>query len=96
MHWCEANFKIFGSAGFEGIEVKGRLRLNFEVKAETYLQLSLWQWGAGHIYILVKGKHYQNPNAVMGLYVDTFQQSLLLGKKLNDDPRLNPTNQRVF
>ena len=39
--------------------------------ARTYLQLPLWQWGAGNVYLLVlfswKVNIAENPIAVMGL-----------------------------
>ena len=41
------------------------------VKARTYLQLPLRQWGDGNIYLLVlsswKVNIYENPIALMGL-----------------------------
>ena len=39
IHWYEAIFKIFGSASFEAIEVKGRSRLNFEVKVSCLAKI---------------------------------------------------------
>ena len=39
--------------------------------AQTYLQLPLWQWGAGNVYLLLlsswKVNIAENPIAVMGL-----------------------------
>ena len=39
--------------------------------AQTYLQLPLWQWGAGNVYLLVLSSWMvniaENPIAVMGL-----------------------------
>ena len=39
--------------------------------ARTYLQLPLWQWGAGNVYFLVLSSFLvniaENPIAVMGL-----------------------------
>ena len=41
------------------------------IYAQTYLQLPLWQWGAGNVYILLlsswKVNIAENPIAVMGL-----------------------------
>ena len=41
--------------------------------ARTYLQLPLWQWGAGNVYLIVLSSWKiiiaENPNAVMGLYI---------------------------
>ena len=40
-------------------------------KAKMYLQLPLWQWGAGNVYLLAlsswKVNIVKNPIAVMGL-----------------------------
>ena len=35
LHWFDANFKKFGPAVFDAIEVKGRSMLNFEVKVKS-------------------------------------------------------------
>ena len=48
--------------------------------ARTYLQLPLWQWGAGNVYLLssvvqLKSKHCQKPHCRNGV-VDMFGQYL--------------------
>ena len=51
----------------------------FTVKARTYLQIPLWQWGAGNVYLLVlsswKVNVAENPIAVMGLYIRSGYES---------------------
>ena len=42
MHWFEAIFKMFGSAVFEAIEVKGHLRKNFEAAASKFCDWAFW------------------------------------------------------
>ena len=48
-----------------------KVTLGIDYFAWTYLQLPLWQWGAGNVYLLVLSSWEvniaENPIAIMGL-----------------------------
>ena len=45
VNWFEVIFKMFGRAIFEAIEVKGRLRLNFEAATSNFFLASSEKFG---------------------------------------------------
>ena len=60
-----------GQKGFQATLRTVAYAWMFYYYARTYLQLPLWQWGAGNVYLLVlsswKVNIAENPFAVMGL-----------------------------